>query len=94
MEMNKQELISQVAESSGMNKTEAANAVQAMIDAIAASLKSGSEVKIAGFGSFQVAKRAASTGRNPRTGEPVKIPASKTPKFKAGKALKDMVNAA
>ncbi|MCC0016336.1 MAG: HU family DNA-binding protein [Rhodobiaceae bacterium] len=92
--MNKQELISKVAETSGMKKNEAANAVEAMIEAIAASLKSGDDVKIAGFGSFQVAERAASVGRNPRTGQPVSIPAAKTPKFKAGKALKDMVNAA
>lgn len=92
--MNKQELISQVAATSGINKAEAATAVQAMIDTIAETLKSGTEVKIAGFGSFLVANRAASTGRNPRTGEPVAIPAAKTPKFKAGKALKDMVNAA
>ena len=88
--MNKQELIAHVAEASGMKKTDAANAVQA----IGASLKSGQDVKIAGFGNFQVAKRAASMGRNPRTGEPVQIPAAKLPKFKAGKALKDMVNAA
>ena len=92
--MNKQELIAQVADASGMTKSDAANAVQAMIDAIGSSLKSGQDVKIAGFGNFQVAKRAASMGRNPRTGEPVQIPAAKLPKFKAGKALKDMVNAA
>lgn len=92
--MNKQDLIAKVAEDSGMNKTDAGNAVQAMIDAIAGSLQSGEEVKIAGFGNFQVAHRAASTGRNPRTGEPVQIKAAKLPKFKPGKALKDQVNAA
>jgi DNA-binding protein HU-beta len=92
--MNKQDLIAKVAADAGMNKTEATSAVQTMIDAIADSLKSGQDVKIAGFGNFQVAERAASTGRNPRTGEPVEIKAAKLPKFKAGKALKDMVNAA
>lgn len=90
--MNKQELIAQVAESAGMSKNDAGNAVQAMLDAIGDSLKAGDEVKIAGFGNFSVASRAATTGRNPRTGDPVQIPASKSPKFKAGKALKDMVN--
>ncbi|MFN0263474.1 HU family DNA-binding protein [Tepidamorphus sp. 3E244] len=90
--MNKQELIAAVAEGADISKNDAGNAVQAMIDAIGGALKSGDDVKIAGFGNFSVASRAATTGRNPRTGEPVNIPASKSPKFKAGKALKDMVN--
>jgi DNA-binding protein HU-beta len=66
--------------------------VDATFEAIEGALKSGQEVKIIGFGNFSVAKRAASTGRNPRTGETIKIAASKTPKFKAGKGLKDAVN--
>ena len=70
----------------------AGQAVDATFDAITDSLKNGTEVKIIGFGNFSVAKRAASTGRNPRTGETIKIAASKTPKFKAGKGLKDAVN--
>lgn len=90
--MNKNELIAQVAEQAGMSKADAGRAVDATFDVIAASLKSGDEVKIIGFGNFSVAKRAASQGRNPRTGESIKIAASKTPKFKAGKGLKDSVN--
>ena len=92
--MNKQDLISHVSENAGLTKSDAANAVQAMLDAISESLKTGGDVKIAGYGNFQVAERAASTGRNPRTGEPVEIKAAKLPKFKPGKALKDMLNAA
>jgi DNA-binding protein HU-beta len=90
--MNKNDLIAAVAEQTGMSKAGAGQAVDATFDAITASLKSGQEVKIIGFGNFVVAKRAASTGRNPRTGEQIKIAASKTPKFKAGKGLKDAVN--
>ena len=90
--MNKNDLIAAVAERTGMSKAGAGQAVDATFDAITASLKSGQEVKIIGFGNFVVAKRAASTGRNPRTGETIKIAASKTPKFKAGKGLKDAVN--
>jgi DNA-binding protein HU-beta len=66
--------------------------VDAVLSSIAKSLKKGDEVRLVGFGTFSVAKRAASEGRNPRTGEKIKIPASKQPKFKAGKALKDAVN--
>lgn len=90
--MNKNELIAQVAEQAGMSKADAGRAVDATFDVIASSLKAGDEVKIIGFGNFSVAKRAASQGRNPRTGESIKIAASKTPKFKAGKGLKDSVN--
>ena len=90
--MNKNDLIAAVAESTGMSKAGAGQAVDATFDAITASLKSGQEVKIIGFGNFSVAKRAATMGRNPRTGEAIKIAASKTPKFKAGKGLKDAVN--
>ena len=90
--MNKNDLISAVADSSGLSKTDATKAVEGVFDAISGALKSGDEVRLVGFGTFSVAKRKASTGRNPRTGEEMKIPASNQPKFKAGKALKDAVN--
>ncbi len=89
--MNKADLIAQVANDSSLPKAQAAGAVDAVLDAITGALKKGDEVKIAGFGTFSVAKRAASTGRNPKTGEPIKIAATKLPKFKAGKGLKDAV---
>ncbi|HOO82301.1 MAG: HU family DNA-binding protein [Rhodospirillales bacterium] len=90
--MNKQDLVSKVADKADISKTKAASAVDAVIDAIKGSLKKGDDVRLVGFGTFSVAKRAATTGRNPRTGEPIKIPASKQPKFKAGKELKEAVN--
>ena len=90
--MNKNDLIASVADKTGMSRAASGEAVDATFDAITAALKGGDEVKIIGFGSFTVAKRAASMGRNPRTGEAIKIAASKTPKFKAGKGLKDSVN--
>ena len=90
--MNKNELISDVAEKTGLTKAAAGEAVDATFDAITAALKGGDEVRIIGFGNFSVTNRAATEGRNPRTGETIKIPASKTPKFKAGKGLKDAVN--
>ena len=90
--MNKQDLVAKVAEKADLSKTKAAEAVDAVIDSIKGSLKKGNSVRLVGFGTFNVAKRAATTGRNPRTGEPIKIPASKQPKFKAGKELKDTVN--
>ena len=90
--MNKNDLIASVAESTGLSKAAAGQAVDATFDAITAALKSGDDVKVIGFGNFSVAARAASMGRNPRTGEAIKIAASKTPKFKAGKGLKDAVN--
>ncbi|MCT8974426.1 MULTISPECIES: HU family DNA-binding protein [Microbaculum] len=89
--MNKADLIAQVANDSSLPKAQAAGAVDAVLDAITGALKSGDEVKIAGFGTFSVAERAASTGRNPKTGEPIQIAATKLPKFKAGKGLKDAV---
>ena len=89
--MNKADLIAQVANDSSLPKAQAASAVDAVLDTITGALKSGDEVKIAGFGTFSVANRAASTGRNPKTGEPIKIAATKLPKFKAGKGLKDAV---
>ena len=90
--MNKQELVSKVAAEADLPKTKAEAAVNAVIDAIKNSLKGGDDVRLVGFGTFTVASRAATTGRNPRTGEPINIPASKQPKFKAGKELKEAVN--
>ena len=90
--MNKSELIDAVAKQADLPKTKAQTALEAVIDCIKASLKKGDEVRLVGFGTFSVSKRAATTGRNPRTGEAIKIPASKRPTFKAGKELKDAVN--
>ncbi len=90
--MNKNELIGAVAESSGLTRTDATKAVEGVFEAVTGALKSGDEVRLVGFGTFSVAKRKASTGRNPRTGEPMTIKASTQPKFKAGKGLKDAVN--
>ena len=90
--MNKNELIGAVADGSGLSKTEAARAVDGVFDAITDALKSGSDVRLVGFGTFSVSKRAATTGRNPRTGESIQIKASNQPKFKAGKGLKTAVN--
>ena len=90
--MNKNDLISSVAESSGLTKADAGRAVDSVFESIASALSSGDDVRIVGFGSFSVANRAASTGRNPRTGEEIQIPASKQPKFKAGAPLKSAVN--
>lgn len=90
--MNKQDLISAVAESSGLSKSDATKAVEGVFDAITGSLKKGDEVRLVGFGTFSVSQRKASTGRNPRTGETMTIKASAQPKFKAGKGLKDSVN--
>ncbi|MGH1377337.1 MAG: HU family DNA-binding protein [Alphaproteobacteria bacterium] len=90
--MNKQDLVSKVAASADMSKQKAASAVDAVIDAIKGSLETGEDVRLVGFGTFSVSDRAATTGRNPRTGEPIAIPASKQPKFKAGKELKEAVN--
>ena len=90
--MNKQELIGEVADKSGLSKGDASKAVESVFDSITAALKKGDEVRLVGFGTFSVSKRKASTGRNPRTGEPMTIKASTQPKFKAGKGLKDAVN--
>ena len=90
--MNKNDLVAAVAASTGLSKADSANAVDSVIDAITSSLQSGDEVRLVGFGTFSVAQRAASQGRNPRTGESISIAASRQPKFKAGKALKDSVN--
>lgn len=90
--MNKNDLVEAVAEKTDLSKADAAKAVDAVFDSITKSLKKGEEVRLVGFGTFNVAKRAASEGRNPRTGAKIKIPASKQPKFRAGKGLKDAVN--
>jgi len=90
--VNKQELVDYVAKEAELTKADAQRAVEAIIGGIKATLKKGKEVRLVGFGTFSVAKRAATTGRNPRTGEAIKIPASKQPKFKAGKELKEAVN--
>jgi DNA-binding protein HU-beta len=90
--MNKTELIDKVAAAADLNKASATRAVEAVFDSIAAALRGGEVVNLVGFGSFSVGERAARAGRNPRTGETINIPASKNPKFKAGKGLKDAVN--
>jgi DNA-binding protein HU-beta len=90
--MNKAEFVGAVAEAAELSKTDAANAVDAMINVVTKALKKGDTVTLVGFGTFQVRKRAARQGRNPKTGETIKIKASKNPSFKAGKALKDAVN--
>ncbi len=87
--MNKTQLIDQAATAADVSKAVAGRVVDAMFEAIAASLKGGEDVTVVGFGSFSVRERASRTGRNPRTGEPIVIAAAKIPGFKAGKALKD-----
>ena len=90
--MNKNDLISSVAESSGLTKADAGRAVDGVFSSITSALSSGGDVRIVGFGSFSVANRAASTGRNPRTGEQIQIAASQKVKFLPAKALKEMFN--
>jgi|TARA_R110002072_G_scaffold28235_9_gene90888 DNA-binding protein HU-beta len=90
--VNKNDLVATVAESSDLSKADSTKAVDAVFEAITGALKGGDEVRLVGFGTFSVAQRAASEGRNPRTGDKIQIPASKQPKFKAGKGLKDSVN--
>jgi len=90
--MNKTDLIEAMADAADISKAAAGRALEGLIDAIAKGLKEGDTVSIVGFGNFTVRERAARTGRNPRTGEEIAIAASKTPAFKAGKALKDAVN--
>ena len=90
--MNKTQLVDRVAESVELNKASASRAVEAMLDIITGALRSGDDVTLSGFGTFSVSNRRERTGRNPRTNEPITIPASKNPKFKAGKALKEAVN--
>ena len=90
--VNKTDLIDRVAESTELNKASATRVVESVLDIITGSLRSGNSVTLSGFGTFTVSSRAARTGRNPRTGESIAIPASKTPKFKSGKGLKDALN--
>ncbi|MBE5907790.1 MAG: HU family DNA-binding protein [Lachnospiraceae bacterium] len=90
--MNKTELIDAVAKSAGLSKKDATNAVNALTETITKTLKKKDKVQLVGFGTFEVGKRAARTGRNPQTGAEIKIKAAKVPKFKPGKALKDAVN--
>jgi len=92
MLVNKQELIETVAENVDLSKAAAGRAVDSVLDAITKALSNGDQVTLVGFGTFLVRDRAARTGRNPKTGEPIQIAAAKNPAFKAGKALKDAVN--
>ena len=91
--MNKTELVAAMAEQTNLSKKDAEAALKAFIDVVSEELKKGEKVQLVGFGTFEVSERAAREGRNPQTGETMKIAACKAPKFKAGKALKDMVNA-
>ena len=90
--MYKSELIDAIADSANLSKADAGRALDGLVGAVTKALKKGDTVSLVGFGTFSVRKRAARTGRNPRTGETIKIKASKNPAFKAGKALKDAVN--
>jgi len=90
--VNKNDLISSVAEKAGLSKADAGKAVDAVIASVQGALAGGDSVQLVGFGTFSVSERKATTGRNPRTGETINIPASKQPKFKAGTALKNAVN--
>ena len=90
--MNKAEFVAAVSDGAGMSKVDGAKAVEAFIEVVKKALKKGDSVALVGFGTFVVRKRAARTGRNPRTGQQIKIKASKNPSFKAGKALKDAIN--
>ena len=91
--MNKAELVAAIAEKTELSKKDAEKALKAFTDVVAEELKKGEKIQLVGFGTFEVSERAARTGRNPHTGAEISIPASKAPKFKAGKALKDTVNA-
>lgn len=90
--MNKTELVAAIADQAGISKKDAEKALKAFTDIVGAQLKKGDKIQLVGFGTFEVSERAAREGRNPQTGKSMKIPASKAPKFKAGKALKDLVN--
>lgn len=89
--MNKNELVAKVADQSGLSKKDAEKALAAVIDTITAALVAGNKVQLVGFGTFETKQREARTGRNPRSGETIEIPAASLPAFKAGKALKDAV---
>ena len=90
--MNKTELVAAIAEKTELTKKDGEKALKAFIDVVTGELKKGEKVQLVGFGTFEVAKRNARTGKNPQTGKAIKIPACKAPKFKAGKALKETVN--
>ena len=90
--MNKADLVAAMAEKAGVSKKDAEASLKAFTDVVAEELKNGEKIQLVGFGTFEVAERAARTGRNPQTGEEMTIAASKSPKFKAGKALKDALN--
>ncbi len=90
--MNKAELIAKIAEDSGITKVQAEKALGAFTGAVSNSLKSGTKIALVGFGTFDVSARAARVARNPRTGEPINVPAMNVPRFKAGKGLKEAVN--
>jgi len=92
LSMNKTELVAAIAKKSGLSKKDAEAALKAFTDSVSAELKKGGKIQLVGFGTFEVTKRAAREGRNPQTGKTMKIAACKAPKFKAGKALKDIVN--
>lgn len=89
--MNKQELVTSVAEKAGLTKKDAEKAINAVIDSIKGALNTGDKVSLVGFGTFEVRARAARSGRNPQTGDAIKIPAGKVPAFRPGKELKDSV---
>ena len=91
--MNKVELVAAIAEKSELTKVDVEKALKAFIDTVTDELKNGGKVQLVGFGTFEAVKRAARTGRNPKDGSTIQIPASKAPKFKAGRSLKDIVNA-
>ena len=91
--MNKNELITAMSEKANMSKVDTEKALKAFIDTVTEELKNGGKVQLVGFGTFEVTERAERQGRNPKTGETITIPASKSPKFKAGRSLKDIVNA-
>ena len=90
--MNKTELVAAIAEKAELSKKDAEKALAAFTDVVADTLKNGDKIQLVGFGTFEVSERAAREGRNPQTGETMQIAASKSPKFKAGKALKDAIN--
>jgi len=89
--VNKAELVSAVADKTGLTKKDSEKAINAMVEAVGDALRNGEKVSLVGFGTFEVRSRGARTGRNPQTGEQIRIPATKVPAFKAGKSLKDIV---
>ena len=90
--MNKSELVAAIAEKAELSKKDSEKALKAFTETVAEQIQKGDKIQLVGFGTFEVADRAARTGKNPQTGKAIKIPASKAPKFKAGKALKETVN--